>query len=231
MTFALFTPSTPTVGPGWRLGVSALVMAGCMSAAWAVQPAAETAKPTPLTAPTASTKPAKPANNAGWSKLSSAEQQALQPLAASWDSLTPSQQRKWLEVSKTYPSLPAEHQTKMHARMSEWAALSTDQRAQARLNFGKTAELSKELSPAEKRAKWEAYQSLPSEEKQKLTEQVVRKPLGAAPATQPVAPHKLATLPAAPAKAPKADGLTSLPKTGPATGVAAKSAGDAGTSP
>ena len=55
-------------------------------------------------------------------------------------------------------------QDKLHSRMSEWAALSPQQRTQARLNFGET----KRLSPDDKKAKWEAYQALPAEEKRKL---------------------------------------------------------------
>ena len=48
-------------------------------------------------------------------------------------------------------------QAKLHSRMTEWAALSPQQRTQARLNFAET----KQLSPDDKKAKWEAYQALP----------------------------------------------------------------------
>ena len=48
--------------------------------------------------------------------------------------------------------------------MTEWAALSPQQRAQARLNF---AEI-KRLPADERKAKWEAYQALQPEEKRKL---------------------------------------------------------------
>ncbi len=84
----------------------------------------------------------------------------------------------------------------MQQRMREWAALSPQERAQARLNFGKTAEVARELSPAEKLAKWQAYQALPPEQRQKLAEQAKAKPQGAAPAVQPVPAQKLAVVPA-----------------------------------
>ncbi len=131
----------------------------------------------------------------GWSKLTPAQQKTLQPLANSWDSLNTGQQRKWLEVSRNYATLSAEGKVSMNSRMAEWAALSNRERAEARLNFATTKELSNELTATEKKAKWEAYQSLSAEEKKKLTDKGSRPPSGAATATRPVAPQKLATLP------------------------------------
>ncbi len=124
------------------------------------------------------------------------QQQTLKPLASSWATLTAAHKRKWLEVSKNYPSLPPEGQATMHSRMNEWVALSPKQRAEARLNFAKTKELSKQLTAEEKKVKWETYQALSAEEKQKLAAKAPPRPTGAAPAVKPVAPQKLATLPA-----------------------------------
>ncbi len=124
------------------------------------------------------------------------QQQTLKPLASSWATLTAAHKRKWLEVSKNYPSLPPEGQATMHSRMNEWVALSPAQRAEARLNFAKTKELSKQLTAEEKKAKWETYQALSAEEKQKLAAKAPPRPTGAAPAVKPVGPQKLTTLPA-----------------------------------
>ena len=124
------------------------------------------------------------------------QQQTLKPLASSWVTLTEAHKRKWLAVSKNYPSLPPEGQATMHSRMNEWVALSPEQRAEARLNFGKTKELSKQLTAEEKKAKWETYQALSVEEKQKLAAKASPRPIGAAPAVKPVASQKLTTLPA-----------------------------------
>ena len=142
----------------------------------------------------------------GWAKLSHQQQTALRPLAGSWDSLNPAQQRKWLEVSRNFPSLSAENKSNIHNRMADWAALSNRERAEARLNFATTNELSQELTAVEKKAKWEAYQSLSAAEKKKLADLGSRPPSGAATATRPVAQKKLAALPApvtASAKPPK----------------------------
>ena len=130
-----------------------------------------------------------------WLELTSRQQQALAPLALSWNTISEAQKRKWLEISKNYAALPLEGQATMHSRMNEWVTLSHQQRAQARLNFGKTKELSKELTPEEKKAKWQTYQALSAEEKQKLAAKASPKPAGAATALRPVAPQKLAAVP------------------------------------
>ena len=141
--------------------------------------------------------PKKPLESkSGWSKLTLQQKNALQPLASSWGSLSAGQQRKWLEVSRNYHSLTAADKASMHSRMADWAALSNRERAEARLNFATTTELAHELTPQEKKAKWEAYQSLSAEEKRKLANQASRAPVGAATAIRPVAPQKLVALPA-----------------------------------
>lgn len=123
------------------------------------------------------------------------QQQTLQPLASNWNTISEAQKRKWLEISKNYHSLPPEGQATMHSRMNEWVALSPQQRAQARLNFAKTKELSRQLTPEEKKAKWQTYQALSPEEKQKLAAKATTRPVGAALAVKPVSPQKLAAVP------------------------------------
>ena len=138
-----------------------------------------------------------------WSQLTPSQRQALAPLASSWDAgMSEPQKRKWLEISKNYTGMTPQAQATLNSRMNEWVALSPQQRAQARLNFGKTQELARELTPEEKKARWEAYQALSPEEKQKLAATARPLPTGAATAIKPVAPQKLATLPAQPASRP-----------------------------
>ena len=155
--------------------------------------------PAPAPAPKAATSAAKSAlpvaSKPGWAELNPQQQQNLKPLANSWNGISEAQKRKWLEVSKNYPSLPAADQGVMHSRMNEWVAMSPQQRAAARLNFAKTKELSKELTPDEKKAKWQTYQALSPEEKAKLAAKATPKPTGAAIAVKPVEPQKLAVTP------------------------------------
>ncbi|WP_426144776.1 DUF3106 domain-containing protein [Polaromonas sp. DSR2-3-2] len=176
---------------------------------------------TPASAP-ALGKP--PASGPAWSELTPSQQQTLAPLASSWNtSMSEPQKRKWLEISKNYGALSPQAQATLNSRMNEWVALSPQQRAQARLNFGKTLELSRQLTPEEKKAKWEAYQALSPEEKQKLAATASPRPSGAATAVKPVAPQKLATVPEQAASqqafkpAPKIGPLPAVPVLAPTT--------------
>ncbi len=135
-----------------------------------------------------------------WAELTPAQRTILQPLAPTWPSLSQGHRRKWVQVAKSYPTLAAEEQAKMQSRMREWVALSPQQRAQARLNFATTKELSKELTAEEKQAKWQAYQSLSVEEKKKLAAKAPPKPVGAALVPKPVPSQKFATVPSNPDK-------------------------------
>ena len=157
-----------------------------------------------------------------WAELTVQQQIALRPLAPGWDTISEAQKRKWLEISKGYPSLTPEGQTIMHSRMTEWVSLSAQQRAQARLNFAKTKELSKELTPEEQQAKWQTYQALSVEEKQKLAAKASPKPVGAATAVKPVAPQKLTII--TPAQPPL--GTQAPPKPASTPAAAAIQGGD-----
>lgn len=178
----------------------------------------------PASAP-ARAKPA--ASGPSWSELTPVQQQALAPLVSSWNTdMSEAQKHKWLEISRNYSALSPEGQATLKSRMNDWASLSPQQRAQARLNFGKTKELSRQLTPEEKKAKWEAYQALSPEEKQKLAAKSP-KPTGAATAIKPVAPQKLTTLPPQAGIKPASKIMPSSPAT--VTTPAAPPAGQAAT--
>lgn len=155
------------------------------------------------TSPPSSRKPAAVISSTNsqpaWSQLTPAQQQALRPLAGKWHELGAERKRKWLEVSKNYHTLPASEQVKMHSRMSEWIALSQQQRTQARLNFVET----KKLTPEQKAAQWQAYQELSAEEKKKLATKARTKPTGVAVVKPAAASKKLTQIPV-PSHAPKA---------------------------
>ena len=105
----------------------------------------------------------------------------------------------------------------------QWETLSEPhKRTEARLNFGET----QQFSGDEKKAKWEAYQALPPEEKRKLAASAVAKPPSTAAAIRPVPSDKLASVPrsvgseAKPARivmaAPPEAGAASAPVSAPA---------------
>jgi hypothetical protein len=141
--------------------------------------------------PPAATKPAA-VSRPLWSELSTAQQQSLAPLAPHWNGLHAAQKRKWIALSRNYDKMNADDQTVLHSRMTEWAALSAQERTRARLNFDEV----KRLAPAdERKAKWEAYQALSDDEKRKLAERAGTRPPSAAAAVRPVPAQKLAPVP------------------------------------
>lgn len=126
-----------------------------------------------------------------WQDLTLSQQMSLKPLAANWNTLGGAQKRKWIAIAVNYPTLAPTEQTKLHSRMTGWVSLSQQERDQARLNFAQ----SKQLAPSHKTATWQAYQALSREDKQKLAISATPKPTGAAAATKPVPPQKLAAIP------------------------------------
>jgi len=127
-----------------------------------------------------------------WSELTAEQQQALKPLGTHWNTLNIGQKRKWLALSRNFGSMSADDQSTLHSRMIEWAALSNQQRAQARLNFAEV----KRIPADERKVKWEQYQALSDEEKRKLAERAPPKPRGAAIPVRPVSSQKLVPVPA-----------------------------------
>ena len=126
-----------------------------------------------------------------WTELTSPQRLTLAPLAGAWNTINEAQKRKWLALAANYPKLSAAEQVIMTGRMSEWAALSPQQRTQARLNFAET----QRLAPDEKKAKWETYQALPADEKRRLAAEAPARVPGTAAALKPVPQQKLATVP------------------------------------
>lgn len=186
------------------LAGSLLALGLAAGAAWAADnPAAPPAHPT---APSVSTQaPIRPAPvrtapppraeaKPTWAELNPAQQKALAPLAGTWKTLGEAHKRKWLALSENFATMPAGEQARLHTRMTEWAALTPQQRTTARLNFAEA----QKVAPTDKRAKWEAYQALPPEEKKKLAAGAAAskpKPPPTALAVQPEAQPKLAKIP------------------------------------
>ncbi|MBG9387137.1 DUF3106 domain-containing protein [Caenimonas sp. DR4.4] len=180
---------------GLALGLCAFQARAQPQPSAAVPAASAASRATPVRAPGASVarQAVKPSTRPLWSELTEAQRQALAPLSAKWDGVSEAQKRKWIAMSQNFPKMPPAEQAKLHSRMTEWVALSPQQRTQARLNFGKT----QEISADDKKAKWEAYQALPPEEKRKLAAGAASsaKPPTTAAAVKPVPAEKLAKVP------------------------------------
>lgn len=186
-----------------------------------VPPTATLVKPgkTPATASVAALP--KSFSSLDWNSLAPAQHNALKPLATSWTNLSDEQKRKWITLSANYPQMSGTEQTKLHERMAQWAALTPRQREQARLNFAET----KQITPQQKSEKWQTYQALSPEEKQKLAKSAQPKPPRTALAAQPVASDKISRIPmtksakgvALPASTPALSKNTLLTKPTPPT--------------
>lgn len=115
---------------------------------------------------TQDTRPAKRAAEAAprWGVLSPAQKAFLAPLERDWPSIDADRKRKWLEVAVRVQVMPTAERERMQLRMAEWARLSPAQRGQARLQFQEF----QQLAPQDRNARWEAYQALPSADREAL---------------------------------------------------------------
>ena len=74
------------------------------------------------------------------------------------------QKQKWAELSAGFPKMTQPQQARVQERMTEWAKLTPQQRGQARLRFQEA----KQLPAQDRQERWNAYQTLPAEEKSRL---------------------------------------------------------------
>lgn len=185
---AMATPVTPVVVPAAPTSTAQeQVPPSADPVAPAVAPKAVVLAPKAIAPVAAGTSAVRPT----WTELTASQQMALRPLAGRWAEISEQQRRKWIALSQNFHKLPAPEQEKLHSRMTDWAALSAQQRNLARLNFAET----NKLAPDDKKAQWEAYQALSEEEKQNLAAKAPKKQTGAATAIKPVAPQKMVVVP------------------------------------
>lgn len=121
--------------------------------------------------------------SASWGSLTSAQQNALRPLEGEWDRIDAPRRQKWIEVASRFDRMSPSERQRTQERMGDWARMSPKQRNEARANF-QTAR--QQLSPDERQQRWEAYRSLPEQERKDLAAQSKAKPTGATePARKP----------------------------------------------
>jgi len=110
-----------------------------------------------------------------WASLSRQQQQVLAPLRDDWAYLDGNRRQKWMELAERYPGLPPDQQQRLQQRMDRWAGMTADQRSRARANYQRA----RELSPEDRRARWDAYQSLSPDERKALAERAREEQRGA----------------------------------------------------
>jgi len=99
-----------------------------------------------------------------WSALTPLQRQALAPLQRDWAAIDPAGKEKWLEMAARFPAMSTAERQLLQERMQDWARMTPEQRSRARLQYQET----RLLPTDEKRARWEAYQSLSEEERKSL---------------------------------------------------------------
>lgn len=145
----------------WRRRLGATVsLAACVAGlAWATLSGAQNTPPAVKMAPKAPVE-----HGEHWKDLKPAQQAALRPLEQEWVGISASQKQKWLKLSGRFPKMTPAEQARVQDRMAEWARMTPQQRGQARLNFQEA----KQITPKDRQARWDAYQALTPEQRQRL---------------------------------------------------------------
>ena len=104
------------------------------------------------------------ATDPDWRSLRPEHRKALAPLERDWTRLDHAQKQKWIEVADRMSRMPADERRRIQDRMSEWSNMTPAERGAARLRFLQA----QGTDPEDRRARWEAYQALPGDQKQKL---------------------------------------------------------------
>ncbi|MBZ2208318.1 DUF3106 domain-containing protein [Massilia soli] len=121
------------------------------------------------------------ATKPSWAELTPAQQMALSPLKGEWNTLEAVRKQKWLEIANRFSSMQPGEQQRMHDRMRDWVKLTPEQRKVARENYARVKKIDKD----ERSAKWQQYQQLPEEQKQKLAADAARKRKAGAASPKP----------------------------------------------
>ena len=119
-----------------------------------------------------------------WDALEAPQREILAPLASEWDRLDSDSRKRWLGVAMRYPKMTPIGQKRVHTRIKKWAALTPQQRAEARARY-KLMLLERKMKRLQR--EWQRYQALSIEERQRLAapEKDKRKPRRTMPKSSP----------------------------------------------
>jgi hypothetical protein len=91
-----------------------------------------------------------------WSDLSTEQRQILAAFGSQWSELPSNEKRAWSDLARRFPQLGPQEQARAQSRISEWAALTPEQRRIARANYRLLQQIGKDNLATE----WERYQAL-----------------------------------------------------------------------
>lgn len=96
-----------------------------------------------------------------WHNLLPRQQEVLAPFAREWDGWPPPEREGWLALVSRIPLLPPDRKVRILRRISEWAALTPEERELARANY----RLARSHSAEERARAWAQYRSLTREQR------------------------------------------------------------------
>ena len=99
-----------------------------------------------------------------WQALTADQRDILAPLEAEWPRLPTVSRQKWLALAGRYRALPPIERERISSRMQEWVRLSPEERGRTRLTF----EEAKQVPLGRRQARWEQYQALSADERQRF---------------------------------------------------------------
>lgn len=170
-------------GPVLALGIG---LAASLATAWAAPtPLASASAPAPRPSPAPSPSRTSP-DGIEWKALTAPQRQALAPLERDWSNFDAAQKLKWVELAQRFPQLSAAERTRIQERMADWARMTPAERGQARLRYLQA----RRAAPDGRGARWEDYQALPSEQKEKLAARAVSPAASGSVAARPGANGK-----------------------------------------
>ncbi len=107
-----------------------------------------------------------------WVALDASQREILAPLADEWARLDPDSRKRWLGVALRYPKMTPIGQQRVNTRIGKWAALTPQQRAEARARYKRMLQ---ERKMKRLQRDWQRYQALSVEERQALAAPEKRK--------------------------------------------------------
>ncbi|HEY4069496.1 MAG TPA: DUF3106 domain-containing protein [Burkholderiaceae bacterium] len=168
-------------GTGWAAIGAALVvgLAGLGAVSWA---GVSHAQAVPALAPTRPGPVPVAEQGVRWRDLKPGQQAVLKPLEREWPKIGSAHKQKWIELSGNFGRRSPAEQARIQGRMAEWARLTAEERGQARLNF----QDAKDIDPNDRKARWQAYQALSPEQKQRLAARAAHAAPSTASGARPV---------------------------------------------
>lgn len=177
------TPRLPSrVGRRFRGGMVVACVGALLAfaAATVSSQASRPAASSPAIAPAARSE-----DGVRWRDLSPQQRETLAPLEHEWSTIDGPRKQKWLTLAGRFRSLSPDERTRISARMSDWARLTPAERGQARMRFEEV----RQVPAPDRNARWEAYQALPADARQKFAARAASA-AGSSPAQRPSRPPR-----------------------------------------